>query len=97
MVYSTSEHCPPVWRGSAHTRLVDNVLKDAMRIVTGCLLPKPADYLPILAGIQSAELRRLHSTYIEDVDDDGERDNKTVEAEVCKKLGDTGFKHFLLH
>jgi len=29
-----------------------------LRIVTGCLRPTPADNLPILAGIQPAELRR---------------------------------------
>ena len=29
-----------------------------MRIVTGCLLPTPTNYLPILAGIQPADLRR---------------------------------------
>jgi len=30
--------------------------------VTGCLRPKPADNLPILAGIQPAELRRRGAT-----------------------------------
>ena len=33
-----------------------------MRIVTGCLRPTPTDYLPVLAGIQPAELRRLGAT-----------------------------------
>ena len=35
------------------------VLNDALRIVTGCLRPTPTDHLPILSGIQPAELRRL--------------------------------------
>ena len=54
LVYSTAEYCAPAWCRSAHTRLIDSVLNDALRIVTGCLRPTPTDYLPILAGIQSA-------------------------------------------
>ena len=37
-------------------------MKDALRIVTGCLRPTPADNLPILTGIQPAELRRNGAT-----------------------------------
>ena len=37
LFYSIAEYCTPVWCGSAHTRLIDNVLNDALRIVTGCL------------------------------------------------------------
>ena len=51
-------YCAPVWCRSAHTRLIDPSINDALRIVTGCLRPTPADNLPILAGIQPAELRR---------------------------------------
>ena len=35
---------------------------DALRIVTGCLRPTPADNLPTLAAIQPAELRRIVAT-----------------------------------
>ena len=59
LVYSTAEYCAPVWCRSAHTRLIDSVLNDALRIVTGCLCPTPTDHLPVLSGIQPAELRRL--------------------------------------
>ena len=62
LVYSTAEYCAPVWCRSAHTRLIESVLNDALRIVTGCLRPTPTDHLPILSGIQPAELRRLGST-----------------------------------
>ena len=62
LVYSTAEYCAPVWCRSAHTRLIDSVLNHALRIVTGCLRPTPTDYLPVLAGIQPAELRRLGAT-----------------------------------
>ena len=62
LVYSTAEYCAPVWCRSTHTRLIDSVLDDALRIVTGCLRPTPTDHLPALSGIQPAELRRLGAT-----------------------------------
>ena len=62
LVYSTAEYCAPVWCRSAHTRLIDSVLNDALRIVTGWLRLTPTDYLPVLAGIHPAELRRLGAT-----------------------------------
>ena len=67
LVYSTAEYCAPVWCRSTHTRLIDSVLNDALRIVTGCLLqsptdPPPTDHLPVLSGIQPAELRRMGAT-----------------------------------
>ena len=52
----------PIWCRSAHTRLIDSVMNDALRIVTGCLRPTPTDHLPILSGIQPAELRRMGAT-----------------------------------
>ena len=57
LVYSTSEYCVPVWCRSAHTCLINSVLHDALRIVTGCLHPTPTDHLLVLSGIQPAELR----------------------------------------
>ena len=62
LVYSTAEYCAPVWCCSVHTRLIDSVLNDALRIVTGCLLPSPSIYLPVLSGIQPAELRHQGAT-----------------------------------
>ena len=62
LVYSTAEYSAPVWCRSAHIRLIDSVLNDALRIVTGCLRPSPTDHLPVLSGIQPAELRRLEAT-----------------------------------
>ena len=56
LVYSTAKYCAPVWCRSAHTRLIDSVLNDALRIVTGCLRPTPS------SGIQPAELRRMGAT-----------------------------------
>ena len=50
------------WCRSAHARLINPAINDALRIVTGCLHPTPADNLPVLAGIQPAELRRKRAT-----------------------------------
>ena len=62
LVYSTTECCAPVWCCSTPTRLIDSILNDALRIVTGCLCPTPTEDLLVLAGIQPAELRRLGAT-----------------------------------
>ena len=62
LVYSTAEYCAPVWCRSAHTRLIDSVLNDALQRVTGCLRLTPTDHLPILSGIQPAELRQMEAT-----------------------------------
>ena len=62
LVCSTAEYCAPVWYRSAHTCLIDSVSNDALRIVTGCLRLTPTDHLPVLSGIQPAELRRLGAT-----------------------------------
>ena len=45
------------------TRLIDSILNDALRIVTVCLRPTPMEDLPVLAGIQPAELRQLRATF----------------------------------
>ena len=42
LMHSTAEYCAPVWCCSAHTRLIDPAINDALRIVTGCLRPTPA-------------------------------------------------------
>ena len=62
LIHSAAKYCAPVWCRSAHTRLIDNVLNDALRLVTGCLRPTPRDHLPVLSGIQPAELRRMGAT-----------------------------------
>ena len=62
LVYSAAEYCTPVWCRSADTRIIDSVLNNALRIVTGCLCPTPTDHLHVLSGIQPAELRRLGAT-----------------------------------
>ena len=62
LVYSTADYCAPLWCRSTHTRTIDSVLNDALRIATGCLPPTPTDHRPILLDIQPAELGRLRAT-----------------------------------
>ena len=62
LIYSTAEYCALAWCRSAHTRLIDSVLKDALPIVTGCLRPTPTDNLSVLSGIQPAKLHRQGAT-----------------------------------
>ena len=61
LVHST-DYCAPAWCRINRTRHIDPVIKDALRTVTGCLRPTPANNLPILAGNQLAELRRKGAT-----------------------------------
>ena len=58
LIYSTAEYSAPAWCRSAHTRLIDSILNDALRIVTGCLRPTPMNNFSVFSGIQPAELRR---------------------------------------
>ena len=63
LIYTTAEYCAPAWCRSAHTRLTDSVLNDALCIVTGCLRPTLTDNLPLLSGIPPAELLRQGATF----------------------------------
>ena len=52
LVYSTFEYSAPVWCRSAHTRLIDSVLNDALRIVTACVPLQRTTYLYFQASSQ---------------------------------------------
>ena len=62
LVYSTAEYCAPVWCRSMHTHLIDSILNDALRIVSGCLRPTPSEDLHVRAGIQPNDFPRLEAT-----------------------------------
>ena len=47
---------------SAHTRLIDKPINDALRLVTGCVRTTPTDNLLVLSGITPTELRRKRAT-----------------------------------
>ena len=63
LIYLTAEYCAPAWARSAHTRLIDSVLNNALRIVTGRLRSTPTDSLSVFLGIQPAELRCQGATH----------------------------------
>ena len=52
LVYLTAEYYAPVWCRSAHTRLIDNVLNDALRIITACIPLQRTTYLYSQASSQ---------------------------------------------
>ena len=58
LTHSAAEYCAFVWSRSAHTRLIDKPINDAVRQVTGCLRPTSTDSLFVLSGITPTELRR---------------------------------------
>ena len=62
LVFSAAEYCAPVWCRSPHVKKIDPVINNALRIITGCLKPTPVSYLPVLAGIAPAGLRREAAT-----------------------------------
>ena len=62
LIYPTAKYCAPVWCRSTHACLIDSILNDALRIITGCLRPTPTEDFPVLASTQPAELRRLGAT-----------------------------------
>ena len=51
LIHSAAEYCAPVWSRSAHTRLIDKPINNALRLMTGCLRPTPTDKLFVLSGI----------------------------------------------
>jgi len=62
LVHSTTKYRVFSWCCSAHTCLIHPDINDALRIVTGCLRPTPADNPSIFAGIQPGELRYKGAT-----------------------------------
>ena len=62
LVNSIAEYCAPVWCHSINTCLIDSVLYDILCIITGYLHPTSMDHLPLLSGIQTAELFQIGVT-----------------------------------
>ncbi|KAG7312653.1 hypothetical protein JYU34_000975 [Plutella xylostella] len=58
LVYSTAEYCAPVWKNSTHVSMVDVQLNHSMRLISGCLMPTPAYWLPALSHIAPPHIRR---------------------------------------
>jgi hypothetical protein len=58
LVYSTAEYAAPVWSQSCHTKSVDIILNECLRVISGCIAPTPTSMLPLVAGIPPANIRR---------------------------------------
>jgi len=58
LVYPTADYCSPAWSRSRNRKEVDVAINSALRTNTGYLKPTPTQYLPILAGIAPASVRR---------------------------------------
>ena len=63
LVYNAAEYASPVWCRNTHTKQVDVLLNDTLRIISGCLKQNRRELLPVLSGIQPAQQRREHSTF----------------------------------
>ena len=61
-IHSAAEYCAPAWYRSSYTCLIDPIIDNALRILTGYLCPTPMEPLPVLEGIPPAQLRSLEGT-----------------------------------
>ena len=91
LIYSTAENCAPAWCRSAHTRLMDSVLNDALLTIAECIRPTQTDHLPVLSGIQPAELRRQGATLFwancSSLDPDHILHGQLTESQAASKVG----------
>jgi len=62
LVYPAAEYCSPVWSRSRNTKEVDVAINSALRTITACLKSTPRQYLPSLADIAAASVRRNAAT-----------------------------------
>lgn len=62
LVYSPAEYCASTWEESSHTRFVDVQLNNALRIISGTVKSTPLQWLPVLANIEPATIRRSLAT-----------------------------------
>ena len=60
LVHSAAEYAAPAWSHSHHTKGIDIVINEALRVISGCMTPTPTAMLSIVAGIPPANIRRDH-------------------------------------
>ena len=58
LVHFTTVQCAPVWCHSAHTRLINKPINEALCIMSRCPRSTPMNNLFVLSEIQPTELRR---------------------------------------
>ena len=83
LVHSTAEYCALVWCLCAQTHLIDSVINDASRIVTGYRRPTPPDNLRILANPRDTHLYLVAQQLISSSDNEI---NSSAAQDSCQKL-----------
>jgi len=63
LVYSAAEYCAPAWTRSTHSKNIDTQLNRTMRIISGTVKSTQIQWLPVLANITPADLRRKAATH----------------------------------
>ena len=58
LCYSAAKYCSSVWSQSYHCYKVYVALNECLRLLSGCIKSTPTDILPILCGIEPADIRR---------------------------------------
>ncbi|VVC43894.1 Hypothetical protein CINCED_3A013597 [Cinara cedri] len=63
LVYSAAEYCAPAWTRSTRSKKIDMQLNHTMRIISGTVKSTQIQWLPALANIAPADLRRKAATH----------------------------------
>lgn len=63
LVYSAAEYCVPAWIRTTHSKKIDTQLNHTMRIISDTVKNIQIQWLPVLAHIASANLRRKAATH----------------------------------
>jgi len=64
LLYSVAEYCSPIWEGSTHCRLIDIELRIGLRKITETVKSTKLQWLPVLANIEPAHIRRQNSVLL---------------------------------
>ena len=60
LVHSTAEHAAPVLVNSCHMKVIDTVLNDTLRLISGTMPPTLLPMPPVIASIPPAAIRSEH-------------------------------------
>ena len=63
LVHSTAEHAAPGWSHSWHVKVIDTVLNDTLRLISGTMPPTLLPMSPITASILPAATRRETTSF----------------------------------
>ena len=58
LCFSVAEYSSPVWCHSSHCHKLDSSLNECLRLISGCIKSTPTYLLPVLCGIEPADIWR---------------------------------------